>query len=54
MLFGDIVGYATDVIADHDIQEEIIRGIHSGLDDTVHSQSMGGYLGQNKTREKIT
>ena len=46
-MFFYFVDYATEVITDNDMQQEIIRGIHPGLGDTLQSQSMGGLLGQN-------
>ena len=54
VFFVHFIGYATEVITDHDMQQEIMRRIYAGLGDTFESQSKGGHLGQNKPREKIT
>ena len=54
MFFLDFVSYATEVITDSDMHQEILGSIHAGIDETLKSQFMGGHLGQNKTREKIT
>ena len=42
------------VITDEQLQQDIIKSMHKGLGDTLESTSMGGYVGQNKTRDKIT
>ena len=52
-MFLVFLGHATEVITDCDMEQEIRRGIHSGLGNTLQSNSMDGQLGQNNTREKI-
>ena len=42
------------VITDEQLQLDIIKSMHKGLGDTLESTSMGGHMGQNKTRDKIT
>ena len=42
------------VITDEQLQWDIIKSMHKGLGDTLESTSMGGHVGQNKTRDKIT
>ena len=53
-LFFSFVGYPTEFITDHDMQWEIIRGIHVWLGDTIQLQFVGAHLGQKNTREMIT
>ena len=42
------------VITDEQLQGDIIKIMHEGLGDTLASTSVGGHVGQNKTRDKIT
>ena len=42
------------VITDEQLQWDIIKSMHEGLGDTLESTSMGGHVGQNKPRDKIT
>ena len=41
-------------ITDEQLQWDIIKSMHKGIGDTLESTSMGGHVGQKKTRDKIT
>ena len=45
--------YTAIVITDCGMQQEMIRGIHVGLGDTLESQSLSAHLGQKEIKEEI-
>ena len=49
--FFIFVGCVTVVIMESDKEQEIIKGIHAGLGETLQSQPMAGHLGQSKIRK---
>ena len=46
-------GSSLRVIRDGKEREEIVSGAHAGFGDSVESKALGGYLGFDKTEEKI-